>query len=631
MDFFSAQDAARRSTRWLLLWFLLALVVILLTLYGVVWWALAFTADSPYGELIEHDYSAETVALLAVLAAGAIIVLASAYQTLTLAAADGATVAQSFGATPVLRDTEDEHERRLLNIVDEMAIAAGIAAPRVFVLHHEHAINAFACGNSIADSAVALTRGALQTLSRDQLQGVVAHEFNHILNGDIRLNLRLIGAVFGLMALASAGRFVLRAAPIARGRNRNEAGLMRLIAVGGLAALVLGSIGVFAGQLIQAAVSRQREFLADAGAVRLTRNPQGLAGALEHIRQLGSTINHSRALEASHLFLGQPVRAWFASHPPLKERIARLGGAAHVRVKRPPRPPASTPPPLSPQSAAFAAGDNLPAPALLANAGKIGSDSAVQALLAQLPAAVLSARSRADHAEALLYALLIRREHATAQLEALAGNVDAGMCDASRLHLDWLQSQPNEGAALRLPLIDWLLPVLRERGPQAAERVLANAASVLAAGAPEGIFTAATRLVLRTHLLPRALPQAGWRKRFAADVANLLALLARAGHAEAHLQQRAYEDGAAVIKMLRTRPGLPPPAIAVFDTLDTAVQGLAACAPSVQKNILDGCVATIQSDGQVRLRELELLRAIAQGAGCPIPPLAVGALAPEAV
>ena len=216
----------------------------------------------------------------------------------------------------------DPDERKLLNVVEEMAIASGIPVPQVYVLPEEKGINAFAAGHSTSDAVVAVTQGALRLLTRDELQGVIGHEFSHILNGDMRLNLRLMGLIFGILCLAVIGRVLLHVR--GGGKDKNPLPLLGLVLV------LMGWVGVFFGRLIQAAVSRQREFLADASAVQFTRNPAGLAGALKKIGGLsyGSKLKNAHAGEASHMFFGNGMGGSFLglmeTHPPLAERILAL-------------------------------------------------------------------------------------------------------------------------------------------------------------------------------------------------------------------------------------------------------------------------------------------------------------------
>ena len=229
-----------------------------------------------------------------------------------------------MGGVPIASDTTDFNLRRLRNVVEEIAIASGVPVPKIYVLEHEAAINAFAAGYSPSDAVIAVTRGALDRLNRDELQGVIAHEFSHVLNGDMRLNIRLMGVLFGILMIGLIGRKILEHGRFG-GRNKGAGAIL----VAALVAMIVGYVGLFFGRMIKAGVSRQRERLADASAVQFTRQTTGLAGALKKIGGLdeGSRLNErSNAEEVSHMLFGDGVgfRGLFATHPPLVERIQEL-------------------------------------------------------------------------------------------------------------------------------------------------------------------------------------------------------------------------------------------------------------------------------------------------------------------
>ncbi|HSJ06056.1 MAG TPA: M48 family metallopeptidase, partial [Longimicrobiales bacterium] len=316
MDFFQAQDTARSRTRTLVVLFVAAVVAIIAAVYTVVHMVL--------GPGPGAGIDLPLLLLVATLTTG-LVAAGSTARTLQLRQGGG-RVAELLGGRRVRPDSTDEAERRLINVVEEMSIAAGTPVPAIYVLDHEAGINAFAAGYTVDDAAVAVTRGTLETLNREELQGVIAHEFSHILNGDMRLNIRLMGLLFGILLLAIVGRGLIHSG--ARGgRGRRGGGGGGQVAVLGLALILVGYIGVFFGRLIQAAVSRQREYLADAAAVQYTRNPEGLAGALSKIgnASAGSRLYDHHAQEAGHLLFANGVGSGFislmATHPPLDERI----------------------------------------------------------------------------------------------------------------------------------------------------------------------------------------------------------------------------------------------------------------------------------------------------------------------
>src|ERR1035437_3532296 len=323
MDFFARQDQARRQTKWLVFYFAVAVALLVVAVYFI-----ALVVFAGVQAKHHHGYDAAPIQFVlwnpkvffgATIGVLAVIFLGSAYKTIELSAG-GSAVATLMGGRLVNQTTTDANERKLLNVVEEMSIASGVAMPQVYVLENERGINAFAAGHNTGDAAIGVTRGCIEMLSRDELQGVIGHEFSHILNGDMRLNLRLIGIIFGLLCLAAIGRILL----YARSGNSRDKNALPLL---GLALIALGAIGVFFGRLIQAAVSRQREFLADASSVQFTRNPGGLSGALQKIGRYsyGSKLESNHAPDLCHMFfsngLGESLFGAMATHPPIPYRI----------------------------------------------------------------------------------------------------------------------------------------------------------------------------------------------------------------------------------------------------------------------------------------------------------------------
>jgi Zn-dependent protease with chaperone function len=348
MDFFGEQARARRKSRWLIFWFALAVLGIVAVVYLAITLMFGWTPEperkvSLVARFITHEPKNDVLTLWnssrflwTLLLVGGSITSASLYKTFQIARKGGAFVAIKLGGRPVLRETNDPLEKRLINVVDEMSIAAGIPAPQVFLLEKESGLNSFAAGTTPTNSVVAVTRGLLAHLDRDALQGVIAHEIGHITSNDACLNLRLVGALHGILFLTVVGRFLLE---IAGGAS--DGGIIFLFfsifcGLFGVLLISVGYIGVFFGRLIQTAVSREREYLADASSVQYTRNPDGLVTALRQLAEFGSKIRHPNAEAASHLFFGASGRtipffsALYAIHPPIEKRIARLKtGSAH--------------------------------------------------------------------------------------------------------------------------------------------------------------------------------------------------------------------------------------------------------------------------------------------------------------
>ena len=411
----------------------------------------------------------------------AIICGASLFKTLSLRAGGG-VVARSLGGARIERNTRDPALRRLHNVVEEMAIASGVTMPEVYVLENEDAINAFAAGNSPADAAIAVTRGAATLLSRDELQGVVAHEFSHILNGDMRLNLRLLGWTFGLLAIAIVARIVLQSSPRTGGRDRRDgAGALMLAA---LAVMVLGYIGVFFGRLLQAAVSRHRERLADASAVQFTRNPGGLSGALLKIAGVssGSRLVTPQAEEVAHMLFAAGLPRLFATHPSLEERLkeldpsfraselpARAAEAARAALRQRQADATQSTAPARPAATGGAFAQAQPhaalasqAAAIAAQAGTIATEQVryAERARASIPEGVREFVDSADHARALTLALLVSKvpEVLDAQRRVLE---DAYGAEFSAHVLAQRATADALAPALRLPAVQQLFPSLR--------------------------------------------------------------------------------------------------------------------------------------------------------------------------
>ena len=323
-DFFERQEKARRATRRLVFWFAFGLAGTAAAVYFLVIFALK--ASGCYDASSASLWDPKTAACVF---AGTLMVVggASLVKSREFGSSAGADVARQLGGREVSPDASRPDERRLINVVQEMSLASGVPVPRIFILENERGINAFAAGTRTGRAAVAVSRGALDKLSRDELQAVVGHEFSHILNGDMQLNIRLVGWIFGLIVISLLGQILLRAgafSPRTRSRDgKNAAALVLLIGVGLLA---IGFISQIFAQIIQAAISRHRERLADASATQFTRNPKALANALSRIGgdALGSRISAPRAQEFAHLFFADGVNALFSTHPPLEERIRAL-------------------------------------------------------------------------------------------------------------------------------------------------------------------------------------------------------------------------------------------------------------------------------------------------------------------
>ncbi|WCL50072.1 M48 family metallopeptidase [Leptospira sp. GIMC2001] len=331
MDFFEQQNKARKKTGRLILLFIIAVIGLIISTYLVVMIPLVyFESDSPItsdGSIFELELFLTIATAITLLVWGVSLFKMSSLKS------GGRVVAESLGGTLIESSRGDGKYRQLLNIVEEMAIASGTPVPNVYVLESEMGINAFAAGYNPGDAVIGVTKGAIETFSRDEMQGVIAHEFSHILNGDMKMNIRLIGVLAGILAISSIGRILIHSRG---GSSREKNNYLPLIGIG---LLIIGGIGVLIGRMIKAAVSRQREFLADASSVQFTRNPSGIYNALFKIMKNaeGSKIESANAEEASHLFFGNALSSFwgeiFATHPPLAERLKEIKANAPALVE----------------------------------------------------------------------------------------------------------------------------------------------------------------------------------------------------------------------------------------------------------------------------------------------------------
>lgn len=546
--------------------------------------------------------------------------LTSVARGRALRAGGGGRVARRLGGTPVPEDTTDVRLRRLREVVEELAVASGVPVPQVYVLSGEPGVNAFTAGFAPADAALAVTGGALERLTRDELRGVVAHELGHVVSGDMRLNLRLVGTLSGILAPAIAGGVLLR--------GRGPAALV------GFPLVVLGSVGLLFGRLIKAAVSRQREHLADAAVVRFTGQPGGLVGALRKMACLpeGSVLRAERAEEVSHLLFGEGFRfsAPFATHPPPVRRIQLLDPTFDERelavlsrrwAEDPPRGLAEDPEPAEPAP--------LPDPDARWPVepddvvGSVGAVAAVeQRILAHVPEHLLDQARHPDTVLPLVFGLLMTESSRDAQHAVLAARCGRSVADAAVARAGELSGLH---PALRLPLAEVAFPALRNLPAPAT--VLAALRALARAGGTIGVFEYVLTRLLHRELYEAVHHVAPWRSRRQQPaevtdraVRTLLAVLAAAGEPDPRAAGLAYQAG-----LVRVLPGEPipydPPAEgpAALEELWPVLDGLA---PPAKEVLVTGMVTVLARDGEMAVSEMELLRTVCALLHCPLPPLA---------
>ncbi|EMF9030231.1 M48 family metallopeptidase [Vibrio sp. SALL6] len=615
MDFFHHQDTARQRTGLLVMLFTLAVLAIT----GLV----SVISIGIYFYFTGEPFTTQSIisyCLLSFVGVLTVVSISSFIRLSELNANGGRGVAESIGGKLISTDTSNAKHRQLLNVVEEMSIASGIPVPPVYVMAEEHGINAFAAGMSIDDAVIGVTQGALDAFSRDELQGVIAHEFSHILNGDMRLNTRLIGALFGITCIAHFGHLILdnsnSTRHVSRSSSDSNKGFAVIILIA-IVCLVLGWFGTLFGNMIKAAISRQREFLADASAVQFTRNDQGIAGALKKIGSnvQGSTLNTKASDEMSHMMFGQSklsgFSSLFATHPPLDERIRRIDPnwdgiyAQHSHA----------------QSTAF---DNEQVSGFAVGGGSPASQSASPSeqlsetgkqLISQLPPELVDIAREPYSARFIAFALIF--DGSDIQREMIKSYVP--LASQSTL-LPWLDY--DLPLHLRFPLLELALPALKSLS-EAQKISLCKVLRELSE--TDNQYSLAEWCVI--NLLEKQLlasfgfiKQHKTLKQLEESVFWLLRELAWVSHSQADKAQRAYHCALAHL-------GFPEvklePANSNWHLSRAALELLLQLKPKDRRMFVKACRLAIESDGEITVAEGELYRVIACFLEVPEPPLTI--------
>ncbi|EHJ91509.1 M48 family metallopeptidase [Vreelandella boliviensis] len=647
MDFFTAQDNARRKTGRLvvlLVLAVLALIVVTTLAIAVAFYLMGDQSTAQADLSAQGMLSALSIELVFGVAIGvlAVVVLGGLFKRSQLGRG-GRAVAEALGGREINLNTRDADERRILNVVEEMAIASGTPVPSVYVLEEE-SINAFAAGYQTNDAVIGITRGTIRNLNRDELQGVVAHEFSHILHGDMRLNMRLISILHGILIIGFLGGMLLRSMRFRRvggGGKRDNSGAIILAL--GAALMVIGYAGTFFGNLIKSAVSRQREYLADASAVQFTRNPEGIGNALVKIgsHTLGSHLQATQAAEFSHLFFGQGVRQGFsqimATHPPVKERIKRVMPDWDGRFEATwPKQPDETDAPDSldsdERSAAghrFGSGAEPGTQAAVLTAasaqtaiGSMGQPdqrhlAQARATLGALPEQIRTAAHEPYAARALMHALLLSEDKATRkhQLEVLQ---QAAQPDVYQALMDYGPDVLKLDVALRLPLIELALPALRSLSMPQAQHFRICMERLIEADGQVSLFEWTLYQLLLNNLSEQGSgPSSLKLNDLQRECQMLLTVLAAAG-------QDDPDEISAALNAAESE--LPFSLTAIEDisdmrALSLAVERLRRLKPLHKPALLLAMARCIEHSGRILPAEAELFRAMSDILDCPMPPL----------
>jgi Zn-dependent protease with chaperone function/uncharacterized tellurite resistance protein B-like protein len=633
LNFFEHQESARKQSRWLILIFFLAVIAIVVAVDAVILLALGFSsldaesAGLPFSEVVKQN-----LPLLAGVgvASAAFILLASLFKTASLRSGGG-QVARQLGGTLVDSSTRDPLKRRLFNVVEEIALASGVPVPEIYVLDREAGINAFAAGYTPSDAAVAVTRGALEKLNRNELQGVIAHEFSHILNGDMRINIRLMGTLFGILMLALIGRRILvHSHFMGRGSRDKNGGVIILIAIG---VMVIGYIGLFFGRWIKAAVSRQREYLADASAVQFTRDPDSIGGALKKIAVYSdSSYLDADSEEISHMLFGNGRKMnFFSTHPPLEQRIGRVDPNFRpedltrlaVKLQREQEKAAK-------KAEKRRSKDQKPdkgffdADAILDDIGSPNWERMLTA--AAFAAAIPEIMGRAVHSsqwapEVLFYTLLDANEEVRQkQLLLVAERMGSESEGRVRALLD------EAGFVLpeqRLPLLELAFPTLKQRPPEFITQLLETVDELVKADGRIDVFEYLLARSLSMHLRESQSPHRvrmagnatlGDRKN---DAKAVLSVLGRHGNLEHAQADAAFQSGMKAL-FETERFDLSESEDWVAE-LDRSLPELDRLNPSEKEKLVRAMSAVVMHDGKMAPEELELLRVVCDLIHVPLP------------
>ena len=688
MDFFAAQELRRRKTKWLIALYLLAVLSIIIGIYVVIVVGLGLanqtvTAEAggdPNGAMSTEILSLFNPQLFAIVAGLNVLVIGGAsLSKIFELRAGGEHVASSLGGIRVPASTNNPAERQLLNVVEEMAIASGISVPPVYILRHEPTINAFAAGFTPADAVIGVNQGTLDNLTRDELQGVIAHEYSHILNGDMRINIRLIGILFGIQMLATIGYFVLRGMGGGYGHRRRSdgegkggAGAILVIA---LALLVFGAIGQFFAKWIKATLSREREYLADASAVQFTRNPDGLAGALKVIgsSSTGSAMATPAAEQMSHMFFANSFSSMmfsmFSTHPPLvprirqvdkdfdgdfnaftqaRQRVALQRAAAREKRAEEKNKDSKLKTPLGKIfPAEIAEKFSIDPLLLLGSIGAPNSDDVrrSQNLIQKLPAAIVDAARHPYSARCIAFAMLIDDDHEQTahqweHLQKYEGEMTVETTRRMLLSIHELD------LIFRLPLMEMMQASLADLSPEQYETFRATIQGLVKLDSKTSLFEFTVRHHLLMHLdrrfkhskQPRVLHKKMSQVR--REVRLMLSAFASASHIGSVLNNEQAADPAQtqaafqLAMQVAELGGTPQPAAEpepwTADQLEVCMRALHHASIAVKKQFLYAAVVLITYDHEVTIAEAEFFRAVAESLDCPVPVLAAGRITPVA-
>ncbi len=619
MDFYSQQNKARRYTFILLLYFIVAVILIVAMVNVAIYAFFMFIEFHPH---TPADWFSQK--LVYYLSGITILVIAGGSFLRWQKLKDGGhSVAEMVGAEPLALNSTDARERQFINVVEEMSIASGVPLPDLYVMRNEPGINAFVAGYQPAEAVMVVTNGAIQQLNREELQGVVAHEYSHILNGDMRINIRMISVLAGIVMISLAGRFLLRG-----GSHSSSARGASAILILGFFLLTVGYIGVLTGRMIKAAVSRQREYLADAAAVQFTRNPRGIASALDTIRLSThqSALRNLHAEDMSHMCFAHALThrftSWMATHPPLMERIRQIDPSYIARIKArdltdkisqeknqktDERVTGFTP--LSAHDVAFSAGDIQPSHIIYASL-----------MHESFGERVLASAHEKNSARLIVYALIIAKMDQQTGVESVDSMLNA---DEKVLLKELLNELGRLGDNARLPLFDLLVPVLKKMQKDEKLDFINTCKRIIKSDSRYTLHEFVLLSLLEINLFDRKganQPVKHYTYKAVQDELSLLLSLMIYASKNNASESEAVFDKVSVGFSLQQHRLLERSEIKT-GIIKQALLNLSSLTPVLKSNIIEACADIALHDNQLESMEAELLRVIADSLGCPVPPL----------
>jgi Zn-dependent protease with chaperone function/uncharacterized tellurite resistance protein B-like protein len=642
VNFFEQQNRARQKTRHLIILLCMAVIslIAITTLFiaTLIYFQQPYTGEDPasFSSGLLGSISLETFGLISLVII-AVVFSGSLYKSFQVRAG-GKVVAEALGGRLIKGDTQVFAERKVLNVVEEMAIASGTPVPPVYLIDDD-SVNAFAAGNNPRDAVIGITRGAIELLNRDELQGVIAHEFSHVFHGDMKLNMRLVAILHGILLIGLIGGFLLRSSAYARSRSSKDnsrAAIMML----GLGLVIIGYTGTFFGNLIKSAVSRQREFLADASSVQFTRNPKGIGNALKKLggHPARSQLSSAHAAEFSHLYFADGMSrmfSMFATHPKLEERIKRIEPGWNGQfiytttddretVAEQDRQTFTTETEKPAARTGLSGQETLAVIAALSQIGQPNAshlDYAHQTLLSMDESLRIAARDPIQ-AQAIIYGLLLHKSEKEKNHQLALLDQHLGFTDSIK---ETLYKATSVNERHRLPLIELCLPHLKELDRDAIDSFLSGVHKLIYADMRVSGMEWAINHTLRHHLLELPVgPERFVLSDLESEVSQLLSMLAHSGADSTEAAQIAFN---AAVKELGMNMQLIEKQKLTLTHVDQALERLNQLKPLQKPKLLKALASCVMADNEISVREAELLRAMAAALDCPVPPIITTPLA----